>query len=75
MDEIVDHLKNGKVEEAFGCGTAAVIAQIAAIGDGENMYELPPVEGRKLSPKFEKYFRDLKKLRIEDKFGWMVEVS
>ncbi len=75
VDEIVDHLKNGKVEEAFGCGTAAVIAQIAAIGDGENMYELPPVEGRKLSPKFEKYFRDLKKLRIEDKFGWMVEVS
>ena len=75
VDELVRALEENRVEEAFGCGTAAVIAQIATIGDGDKRYELPPVEGRTLSPKFEKYFRDLKKLRIEDKFNWMVEIS
>ncbi len=75
VSEIIEAMKENRVEEAFGCGTAAVIAQIAAIGDGDDLYELPPVEGRKISKKFEKYFRDLKKLRIEDKFNWMVELT
>lgn len=73
--ELVEAMKEGRVEEAFGCGTAATIAHIAAIGDADEMFELPPVEERKLAPKFEKYFRDLKKFRIDDKFDWMVALS
>src|SRR5690554_1129311 len=75
VDEVVTAIKENRLQEAFGCGTAATIAHIASIKDGETTYELPPLEGRKVSKKFESYFIDLKKFRIEDKHNWMVELS
>lgn len=73
--EVVEAFEKGTLQEAFGCGTAATIAHIEAIGDGDNMMVLPDVNERKFSNKLMKYFTDLKKFRTVDPHGWMVELS
>jgi branched-chain amino acid aminotransferase len=75
VSEVLEAHEKGILQEAFGCGTAATIAHIDVIGDGEALYQLPPVEGRALSNKLLKYFTDLKKFRATDPHGWMVELS
>ena len=75
VDEVITAIKENRLQESFGCGTAATIAHVASITDGEITYDLPPLEDRKVSKKFESYFIDLKKFRVEDKHSWMVELS
>ena len=75
VEELQEAMENDKLEEAFGCGTAATIAHIEAIADGEKVFQLPEVENRKLSNKLMKYFTDLKKFRLDDPHGWMIELS
>jgi len=75
VEEILDALRSDRLTEAFGCGTAATIAHIATIADGDEVFELPPVENRELSNKLSKYFVDLKKFRIDDPNHWMIELS
>lgn len=69
--EIINAIENKTLQEAFGAGTAATIAQIAAIGYNGRDYELPPVEGREFSQKVLKTLDDVRYGRIEDKFGWL----
>jgi len=74
VQEIVDAVKNGILEDAFGAGTAATIAPIAKIGYRDEILELPPVEGRTISNKIKNYLDDLKAGKIEDTFGWCIKV-
>jgi branched-chain amino acid aminotransferase len=69
--EVIDAIETGKLQEAFGAGTAATIAQIAAIGYNGKDYELPPVEGREFSKKVLQTLDDIRYGRVEDKFGWI----
>ncbi|MFT5780105.1 MAG: branched-chain amino acid aminotransferase [Crocinitomicaceae bacterium] len=72
VEEIVNALRAGKVTDAFGAGTAATIAQIAKIGFRDELFELPPVEGRGISNKIKNYLNDLKSGKIEDEMGWIL---
>lgn len=74
VDEVVEALKAGSVQEAFGTGTAATIAQIAEIGHEGVDYQLPPVEGRILSNKILAALDDIKLGKVEDKFNWIYKV-
>ncbi|MBM3187028.1 MAG: branched-chain amino acid aminotransferase [Bacteroidetes bacterium] len=74
VEEIVTAAKNGTLEDAFGAGTAATIAQIAIIGYRDERLELPPLEGRTLSNKIKAYMDDMKTGRIDDEFGWNYKV-
>lgn len=74
VDEVVEALENGTLQDAFGAGTAATIAPISKIGYNGVDYELPPVESREFSNKMKNYITDLKRGRIEDKFGWLMRV-
>jgi len=74
VEEIIEGIKNGRVTDAFGAGTAATIAPIAKIGFRGDMYELPPVEERNVSSKIKQYLSDLKIGKIEDVNGWCVKV-
>jgi branched-chain amino acid aminotransferase len=49
IDELIAAHKSGKLQEAFGTGTAAVISQIQTIRHGETIMELPTIESRKIS--------------------------
>jgi branched-chain amino acid aminotransferase len=74
VEEIITAAKNGTLEDAFGAGTAATIAQIAIIGYRDERLELPPLEGRTLSNKIKAYMDDMKAGRIDDEFGWNYKV-
>ena len=74
VDEIITALKEGRVSEAFGAGTAATIAPIAKIGFRGELYELPAVRTREISNKVSGYLSDLKVGSIEDEMNWCVTV-
>lgn len=71
--EVVDAIKEGRLTEAFGAGTAATIAQISAIHYDGTTYELPAVEGREFSNKVLTYLTDYKHGKVADKFGWIMK--
>ena len=74
IEEIVTAFNTGKLEEAFGTGTAATIAHISAIGIGEKLMTLPQVSDRKFSPKVDEYLRSVRKGKVDDKFNWMFSI-
>jgi branched-chain amino acid aminotransferase len=75
IKEIIEAHANGELKEAFGCGTAATIAQIIGIGYEGKDYDLPAVEERKFSPKVDETLRRIRKGEMEDKFNWMLKVN
>ncbi|MDG1148544.1 MAG: branched-chain amino acid aminotransferase [Crocinitomicaceae bacterium] len=72
VEEIVTALKEGRVSEAFGAGTAATIAPIAKIGFRGDVYELPAVETREVSNRVSEYLTNLKLGKAEDEMNWLV---
>ncbi|MBT8221445.1 MAG: branched-chain amino acid aminotransferase [Bacteroidia bacterium] len=71
IDEVVDAYKGGKLDEAFGSGTAAVVADIKSItyGDFEMIMRDPAdLEVANLARNEIKGIRDR---TIDDKFGWV----
>ncbi|MFC5272228.1 branched-chain amino acid aminotransferase [Adhaeribacter terreus] len=73
-DEIIEAHANGTLEEAFGCGTAAVIAPIIAIGYEGKDYELPAVETRKFSNKVSVELDKIKTGEAPDTHNWMMKI-
>ena len=71
VDEIIQAIKDGTLEEAFGAGTAATVAHIATIGHEGTDYELPPVAERKFSNKVLAALDDIKYGRKEGPQGWV----
>ena len=71
VDELVDGLKQGKVKEAFGAGTAATIAHIELIGYKGEDYFLPPISERKFANRVYKELDAIKRGLAEDSFGWI----
>jgi branched-chain amino acid aminotransferase len=72
--EIVSAMKEGKLSEAFGVGTAATIAPIAAIGYEGTDYELPPSADRKFSNRIFRELNDIKYGVKPDENGWIVRL-
>jgi branched-chain amino acid aminotransferase len=70
VEEIVTAARSGLLEDAFGAGTAATIAQIAKIGYGDEIFELPPIESRTISNRIKDYMNALKYQEIDDEMGW-----
>jgi branched-chain amino acid aminotransferase len=74
LKEIYEAYEKGELKEAFGCGTAATIAQIIGIGyEGKDLV-LPPVSERKFSTKVDETLRMIRKGKSEDKFNWMMKI-
>ena len=70
IHEVANAAREGRLQEAFGMGTAAVVSRISGIGYRDESFEVPtPEDGYALRIK-----RDLNALRmgrIEDKYNWM----
>ena len=74
VKELIGHIENGSVTEAFGVGTAATIAQIELIGyEGKN-YTFPPVAERKFSNRVFDELEGIKRGIRADPFGWMMKI-
>jgi branched-chain amino acid aminotransferase len=74
VKELVEGISSGAVTEAFGAGTAAVIAPIQTIGFDGKDYELP---ARKESDFSAKVFNEISQIRlgeIADTRGWIYKI-
>jgi branched-chain amino acid aminotransferase len=74
IDEIIEAQKKGTLQEAFGTGTAATIAQIAQIGYKGEDYLMPAVETRKFSHKVSEELDNIRKGISPDKHNWMYKI-
>ena len=74
IDEVAAASKAGKLEEAFGAGTAAVVSHISELQYGDRMLLLPPVEERKIGPMLKRHIDGLRIGTVEDTHGWLVRV-
>ncbi|HQW46134.1 MAG: branched-chain amino acid aminotransferase [Bacteroidetes bacterium] len=75
IDEIREYYYKGELKEAFGTGTAAVIAPIAELYyDGQTL-ELPPVDEWQISNWVAKHIADIRYGKVEDTHHWMMKVK
>lgn len=74
VKEIIESAKIGSLKDVFGTGTAATIAQIVSITLKGERFELPPIENRTISNSISKKLMDIKKGRVEDKYGWVLKL-
>ncbi len=74
VTELINGLKEGKVSEAFGVGTAATIAPIASIGYNNKVYELPPLEKHPVANRIYRELEAIKRGISADPFGWIVKM-
>ncbi len=73
--EILKGLKEGTVTEAFGTGTAAAVAPIASFGTETAKLQVGNGEVGPITSQLMTYFADLYYGRIEDNFGWTLDVD
>ncbi len=71
--EIIEAHEQGILNDAFGTGTAALIAKIASISFNGVRYELPPADGRFVSNMLYKELEGIRTSQQEDPFGWVVK--
>ena len=74
IDEIEKAYHDGQLMEAFGTGTAASIAPIAALTYHEDKMLLPPVETWKYANMLKKELADIRYGRVADIHEWTVGV-
>ncbi len=70
IDEIFEAAANGTFVEAFGTGTAALIANIELIQDGDHKIEMTEADWD-LSNRMKNYINSLRAGEIEDPYGWV----
>jgi branched-chain amino acid aminotransferase len=69
VDELIKSIEAGKLEEAFGVGTAATLTNIETIGWRGHDFNLD-LSKTSFTEKMLKELNDYHYGRIEDKFGW-----
>ena len=76
LEEVYEAYDNGKLEEVFLCGTAAVIAPVGELFDGTKKLEL--ITDNKPGEWTQKIYNLLTGIqlgKVEDKFGWVVKAE
>lgn len=73
VDEVVAAAKDGTLSEAFGTGTAANIARIAAIGYKDEVFDLNLTIDNSLAEKVDHYLGELKSGKITDAHKWILK--
>jgi len=74
MKEIADAYDKGILKDAFGTGTAAIIAKIAVINYKGKDLILPPVEEREVSNLLYNTLGGIYTSQVEDKFDWIMKI-
>ena len=75
IDEVVEAHENGKLQESFGTGTAAVISPVGEYNDDGKVIT---INDGKIGPISQKLYDSLTALqwgKVEDDMGWIVRVD
>jgi branched-chain amino acid aminotransferase len=70
VSELESAFRNGTITEAFGAGTAAVVAPIGTINIGGIDYELPAYSKTSISTRLKHRIERIRTGKEEDIFGW-----
>ncbi|MFD2562785.1 branched-chain amino acid aminotransferase [Aquimarina rubra] len=73
IDELIAYAGKGKLEEAFGTGTAVAIAMIEAIGYKDEVITLS--DDNPVSQDVKNTLDGIKTQKVDDKFDWIIPVS
>lgn len=74
VDELIEALKQGRLEEAWGCGTAAVVSPIGRLMYRDVEYN---INGEKIGDVTQKLYDILTGIqwgKTDDNFGWIVKI-
>jgi branched-chain amino acid aminotransferase len=71
VEEVIEAAKQGRLKEAFGMGTAAVVSQISQIGFRGTNYDIAtPTDGYAM--KVKKALNDIRMGVVDDTYNWMI---
>jgi len=71
VEEVMKAIEANELQDAFGAGTAAVVAPIAAIAYEDIEYALPPVAEREFSNRVREHLAAIRLGTVPDNHGWM----
>ena len=71
IDEISQAYSQGKLEDAFGTGTAATIAHISSFGYKDKVIKLPEVHERTISNSLKEELQIIKNGNSNDIHNWV----
>ena len=74
VDELIEAAENGKLEEAWGCGTAAVVSPVGHLAYKGKVYE---INNNQIGPTVHRLYDALTGIqwgKREDTLGWIVKV-
>ncbi len=74
IEEIAEAEEKGVLQDAFGTGTAATLAQIDAIGYQGKEIQLPDVDNRPVSGELKEELELIRNSEQEDKHNWVVKI-
>ena len=75
VEELLEAQKAGKLEECFGSGTAAVISPVGKLRYKDEVMTIGNGEIGEISQKIYDAVTGIQLGKLEDKFGWRVEVE
>ncbi len=75
VDELVEAARTGALEECWGSGTAAVISPVGTLRFGDEVMEIGGGVIGELSQKLYDTVTGIQTGKVEDTFGWTVEVK
>ncbi|HSS65649.1 MAG TPA: branched-chain amino acid aminotransferase [Gammaproteobacteria bacterium] len=75
IDEVIDGMRSGALEEIFGAGTAAVICPVGAIAYKGRRHEMRAVGAGPLTRKLYDTITGIQLGEVRDKFGWTRSVD
>ena len=75
VDELITALKNGTLEEAWGCGTAAVVSPIGRLMYEDVEYSINGEEIGEVTKKLYDILTGIQWGKIEDTYGWVHKLS
>ncbi len=74
IDELTEAMENGKLEEAWGCGTAAVVSPIGQLFYKGKTYTINNNEIGNVTQNLYNKLTGIQWGKIEDTYGWTVEI-
>ena len=74
VDELIEAQNNGKLEEVFGSGTAAVISPVGKLRYKDDVFTIGDGSIGEFSQKLYDYITGVQTGKIEDEFGWRMKV-
>ncbi len=75
VKEVVAAIREGRMTECFGAGTAATIAHVDVIGYRDEILQLPEIAGRALSHKMHAHIDAVKYGTAPDELGWIYHID